>query len=46
MAVAPFSIAIPTTQIADLRRRLRDTRWPDQVADGWDYGIDLVARQL
>jgi pimeloyl-ACP methyl ester carboxylesterase len=41
MAVAPFSIAIPTTQIADLRRRLRDTRWPDQVAGGWDYGVDL-----
>lgn len=37
----PFTIDIPEGTIADLRDRLRRTRWTDAVAPGWDYGIDL-----
>ncbi len=38
----PFRIAIPDADIDDLRTRLRNTRWPDEVdGAGWDYGIPL-----
>src|SRR4029434_10186582 len=37
-----FTIAVPEETIADLRRRLRQTRWPDTVTgSGWTYGLDL-----
>jgi pimeloyl-ACP methyl ester carboxylesterase len=37
-----FAIAVPDEAIDDLRRRLRQTRWPDAVTDsGWTYGLDL-----
>ncbi|HEX2543680.1 MAG TPA: epoxide hydrolase [Ramlibacter sp.] len=34
-AIRPFQVNVPEAQLADLRRRLQDTRWPDQetVAD-------------
>ena len=36
----PFSISIPDTQLADLRRRLTDTRWPDSATEpGWVQGV-------
>lgn len=39
---APFQIAIPETQLADLKYRLQHTRWPDQPADaGWAIGTNL-----
>ena len=40
--IEPFRISVPDAQIADLRQRLVDTRWPDQIpGSGWDYGCDL-----
>lgn len=40
--IEPFRIAVPQTEIDELRRRLRDTRWLSEVPDsGWLYGIDL-----
>src|SRR5687768_430342 len=38
----PFRIDIPDADVEDLRTRLRNTRWPDEVdGAGWDYGIPL-----
>lgn len=40
-APEPFQIRIPDADIADLGRRLRDTRWPSRVEGaGWEYGIE------
>jgi hypothetical protein len=37
-----FEIAIPQAEIDDLRQRLTQTRWPDEVPDGtWKFGTDL-----
>ena len=39
----PFQIAIPDSEIDDLRRRLAQTRWPSEVTDsGWQYGSNLA----
>lgn len=39
--IEPFRITVPDADIADLRLRLREARWPDQLPDsGWDYGAD------
>ena len=39
---SPFHLRIPDDQIADLRRRLSSTRWPDQApGDPWTTGTDL-----
>lgn len=43
MTVTPFKVNIPDGVLQDLRQRLRNARWPDQVADsGWDYGFDTA----
>jgi microsomal epoxide hydrolase len=40
--VEPFRIEVPDEAIDDLRERLHDTRWPDQLPDsGWGYGTDI-----
>jgi pimeloyl-ACP methyl ester carboxylesterase len=40
--IRPFEIAATDSELADLRRRLETTRWPDEVAGiGWDQGIPL-----
>src|SRR5256885_290895 len=37
-----FTISVSDEAIDDLRRRLRETRWPDTVTgSGWTYGLDL-----
>jgi pimeloyl-ACP methyl ester carboxylesterase len=42
-AVEPFRIAVPEAVLADLRQRLGQTRWPDEVEDAaWDYGTNLA----
>jgi pimeloyl-ACP methyl ester carboxylesterase len=42
MAVRPFKIDIPGQTLDDLRRRLENTRWPDEVEEaGWEYGTNL-----
>ncbi|WP_329017748.1 epoxide hydrolase family protein [Streptomyces sp. NBC_01601] len=39
-AVRPFRIAVPESELADLRDRLDRTRWPDELpGTGWDRGV-------
>ena len=39
----PFQIDIPEADLDDLRRRLADTRWPDELPGvGWDRGVPLA----
>jgi microsomal epoxide hydrolase len=41
--IEPFRIAVPDEVLDDLRRRLADTRWPDQLpGTTWEYGTDLA----
>jgi microsomal epoxide hydrolase len=41
MKIRPFNIAIDEGEIADLKRRLAQTRWPSRVSDaGWMMGMD------
>lgn len=36
-----FTISTPDEVLVDLKRRLKDTRWPDELpGSGWDYGTD------
>jgi len=40
-APEPYTIQVPNAVLKDLRTRLKNTRWPDQLAGtGWDYGTD------
>ncbi len=40
--ILPFRIDIPQADIDDLHKRLRNTRWPDELPGaGWNYGIPL-----
>jgi epoxide hydrolase len=40
--VEPFEVRIGDDEIADLRRRLADTRWPDaETVEGWGQGVPL-----
>ncbi|MFB8765251.1 epoxide hydrolase family protein [Nocardiopsis alba] len=40
--VSPFLIDIPERHVADLRRRLGDTRWPVSAPrEGWNDGVPL-----
>ncbi|WP_308466717.1 epoxide hydrolase family protein [Rathayibacter soli] len=42
-AIEPFTIEVPEDDLLDLRRRLEQTRWPDELPDsGWDYGVPLT----
>ncbi len=37
-----FTIEVSDEELDDLRRRIRHTRWPDQIPGvGWDQGADL-----
>ena len=46
MSIERFVIPYSDAAVADLRARLRRTRWPDQVAEaGWRYGADLDSMQ-
>jgi len=39
-SVRPFRIAVPESDLDDLRDRLARTRWADELPDaGWDYGV-------
>ncbi|MCH8196053.1 MAG: epoxide hydrolase N-terminal domain-containing protein, partial [Chloroflexi bacterium] len=41
MTIRPFTIETPDSALADLKRRLERTRWPDQIPGSrWDYGAD------
>lgn len=40
--IIPFHIEIPQVELDDLRSRLLNTRWPDELSDvGWNYGTPL-----
>jgi pimeloyl-ACP methyl ester carboxylesterase len=42
MNVKPFKIEMGRQILDDLRRRLENTRWPDEIAEsGWEYGTNL-----
>jgi pimeloyl-ACP methyl ester carboxylesterase len=41
--IRPFTIAATDADLADLRRRLLATRWPDaEVVDDWSQGVPLA----
>src|SRR4051812_42212964 len=44
--VVPFHVSVPDADLADLRRRLKATRWPDKetAADQWQ-GVQLAKLQ-
>jgi hypothetical protein len=44
--IRPFRVDIPEGELADLRRRIADTRWPERetVADG-SQGVQLATMQ-
>ena len=38
----PFSILVPESVLEDLRKRLAQTRWPDEIqGEAWQFGTDL-----
>jgi epoxide hydrolase-like protein len=41
--IVPFLLDVPEAQLADLRQRLRQTRWPEEepVSD-WSQGVPLA----
>ena len=40
--LTPFSLSVPDEVLADLRLRLENTRWPDEIpGNNWSYGTDL-----
>jgi epoxide hydrolase len=46
MPVMPFRIAVPEADLADLRDRLRRTRWPQrETVDDWSQGMPLAYLQ-
>lgn len=41
--IEPFTISVSDADIADLKQRLAQTRWPDQVSGtGWRHGADTA----
>jgi pimeloyl-ACP methyl ester carboxylesterase len=41
-AIQPFKAHIPDSVLADLRRRLTETKWPEQLpGTTWEYGADI-----
>lgn len=43
MNIEPFTVNISESVLNDLRSRLIQTRWPDEVEkSGWDYGANLA----
>ena len=43
MRIEPFKIEVDASVLADLRSRILNTRWPDQLPDaGWDQGTDIA----
>lgn len=45
-AVRPFQVNVPETELAELRRRINATKWPERetVADG-SQGVQLALMQ-
>jgi hypothetical protein len=46
MAAEPFEVSITEAEIADLRERLRRTRWPEpEPVDDWSQGFRWLMRR-
>lgn len=46
MNIAPFTVEIPQSAIADLNRRIDMTRWPErETVDDWSQGVPLATLQ-
>jgi microsomal epoxide hydrolase len=46
VTIEPFRIEVSDEELEDLRRRIRDARYPDQMPDsGWTYGTNLESLQ-
>jgi epoxide hydrolase len=44
--IQPFRIAATDSQLDDLKRRLRETRWPEhECVDDWSQGLPLAYAQ-
>src|ERR1700733_3375994 len=40
--IQPFKVHVPDSVLIDLRHRLVETRWPDQLpGTNWEYGADI-----
>ena len=40
--IRPFKTHVPDSVLADLHRRLAETKWPDQIpGTTWEYGVDI-----
>lgn len=43
MKTQPFQVKVPQTVLTDLKKRLKQTRWPDEVEGaGWSMGTSLA----
>ena len=41
-AIRPFKAHVPDSVLIDLKRRLADVKWPDQLpGTSWEYGADI-----
>jgi epoxide hydrolase len=42
-AIVPFKMQVPDAVLRDLKGRLAQTRWPNEIAgSSWEYGADLA----
>jgi pimeloyl-ACP methyl ester carboxylesterase len=40
MTITPFTVSVADAAVADLNRRLDQTRWPDEIGEGtWEFGM-------
>lgn len=40
--VTPYKIEVAQSALDDLKNRIKNTRWPDELPDaGWDYGVPV-----
>lgn len=43
MSIQPFRIEVPESQLTDLRHRIAETRWPDEIPGiGWEDGTPVA----
>lgn len=40
--IKPFKVSVPESELIDLKERISNTRWPDEIVNsGWKYGTNL-----
>ena len=44
-AIQSFNIHVPDDVLVDLRKRITETRFPDEIGSDWSYGTDLAYLQ-